>query len=101
MAEVIKEQTKVLKRKLNFNPLSANPTKWSNTLKQNVGNFPTNCLRVFDHFVKLAFKELIRMYLRGGIVGKYRLIVIVIYFKLNSLSLRCVIYLVLRFACIC
>ena len=27
-----------------FNPLSANPTKWSNTLK----------LSVFDHFVQLA-----------------------------------------------
>ena len=39
------------------NPLSANFTKWSNTLKQFVGNFPTNCLSVFDHFVKLALKE--------------------------------------------
>ena len=38
------------------NPLSANPTKWSNTLKQFVGNFPTNYLSVFDHFVKLALK---------------------------------------------
>ena len=38
----------------NHNPLSANPTKWSNTLKQFVGNLPTNCLSVFDHFVKLA-----------------------------------------------
>ena len=34
-----------------INPFSANPTKWSNTLKQFVGN---NCLSVFDHFVKLA-----------------------------------------------
>ena len=41
------------------NPLSANPTKWSNTLKQFVGNLPTNCLSVFDHFVKLALKGLI------------------------------------------
>ena len=39
-------------------PLSANPTKWSNTLKQLVGNLPTNCLSVFDHFVKLALKGL-------------------------------------------
>ena len=39
-----------------FNPLSANPTKWSNTLKQFVGKLPTNCLSVFDHFVGLAFK---------------------------------------------
>ena len=35
-------------------PLSANPTKWSNTLKQ----FVSNCLNVFDHFVKLALKGL-------------------------------------------
>ena len=41
-----------------FNPLSANPTKWSNTLKQFVGNLPTNCLSVFDHFVGLALKGL-------------------------------------------
>ena len=41
-----------------FNPLSANLTKWSNTLKQFVGNLVTNCLSVFDHFVKLALREL-------------------------------------------
>ena len=41
-----------------LNPLSANPTKWSNTLKQFVGNLPTNCLSVFDHFVELALKGL-------------------------------------------
>ena len=39
-------------------PLSANPTKWSNTLKQFSGNLPTNCLSVFDHFVGLMFKGL-------------------------------------------
>ena len=43
-----------------FNPLSANPTKWSNKLKQFVGKMPTNCFSVFDHFVKLALKELRR-----------------------------------------
>ena len=32
-----------------LNPLSANPMKWSNTLKQFVGKLPTNCLNVFDH----------------------------------------------------
>ena len=36
-----------------INPLSANPTKWSNTL-----NLPTNCLSMFDHFVKLVLKGL-------------------------------------------
>ena len=41
------------------NSLSTNPTKWSNTLKQFVGNLPTNCLSVFDHFMRLALKELI------------------------------------------
>ena len=39
-----------------INLLSANFTKWSNTLKQFVGNLPTNCLNVFDHFVGLALK---------------------------------------------
>ena len=41
------------------NPLSANPTKWSNTLKQLIGKLPTNCLSVFDHFARLALKGLI------------------------------------------
>ena len=41
-----------------LNPLSANLTKWSNTLKQFVGNLPTNCLSMFDHFVGLALKWL-------------------------------------------
>ena len=40
-------------------PLSANPTKWSNTLKRFVGNLPTNYLNVFDHFVGFALKGLI------------------------------------------
>ena len=41
------------------NPVNANHTKWSNTLKQFVGKLPANCLSVFDHFVKLGFKGLI------------------------------------------
>ena len=41
-----------------FNPLSANITKWSNTLKQFVGILPTNCLSVFDHFVGLPLKRI-------------------------------------------
>ena len=41
-----------------INPLSANFTKWSNTLKQFVGKLPTCCLSVFDHFVGLAIKGL-------------------------------------------
>ena len=35
-----------------LDPLSANPTKWSqNTIKQFVIKLPTSCLSVFDHFV--------------------------------------------------
>ena len=36
--------------------LSANPTKWSKTLKKFVGKLPTNCLSVFEDFVGLALK---------------------------------------------
>ena len=45
-----------------FNPLSANPTKWSNTLIQFVYeyDYTTTCVSVFDHFVKLALKGLIK-----------------------------------------
>ena len=43
---------------LGLNPLSANPTKWSNTLKQFVGNLPKNCLSVFDNLLGFAFEEL-------------------------------------------
>ena len=41
-----------------LNSLSANPEKWSNTLKQIVGNLPTICLSVFDHFMNLELKGL-------------------------------------------
>ena len=41
-----------------FNPLSANPTKSSDTLKQFVGNLPRNRLSVFGHFMVLALKRL-------------------------------------------
>ena len=43
---------------VNINLLSAKPTKWSNTLKQFAGQLPTNCLSMFDHFVKLTLKGL-------------------------------------------
>ena len=39
-----------------FNSLSATPTKWSNTLKQFVGQLPTNCLRVLEHFANWRLK---------------------------------------------
>ena len=41
-----------------INPLNANSEKWSNTPKQIVGNLPTICLSVFDHFMNLALKGL-------------------------------------------
>ena len=46
-----------------FNPLNANPTKWSIKLKQFVGCWllPTNCLSVFDHCEELALKGLKKM----------------------------------------
>ena len=46
---------------ITLNPLSTNPTKWSNTLKQFVGNLATNCLNVFEHFVGWALKGLITL----------------------------------------
>ena len=41
-----------------LNPLSADPTKWSNTLKLFACKLPPNYVSVFDHFVKLALKGL-------------------------------------------
>ena len=41
-----------------FNSLSANSTKWSNTLTTIRWQKPTRCLSVFDHFVGLALKRL-------------------------------------------
>ena len=67
---ILKQITEV---KLIFNPLSANPTKWSNTLKQFVGKLPTNCLSVFDHFWGLALNGLNIPYweIREYLAGKY------------------------------
>ena len=41
-----------------INSLSANPTKWLNTLKTIHRLLPTNCSSVFGHFVGLALKGL-------------------------------------------
>ena len=51
--------TSKIKLELVVSPLSANPAKWSNSLKQFVGKLPTNCLSVFDPFVDLLLKVLI------------------------------------------
>ena len=53
------EKTAKINVVLSFSTLSANPTEWSNTLKQSVGKLPTNCLSVFDHLVGLALTGLI------------------------------------------
>ena len=45
-------------RFLHLNPLSANFTKWANTLKQFVCNLPTSCFSMFGHFVGLVLKGL-------------------------------------------
>ena len=56
------------------NPLRANPTKWSNILKQFVGILPTNCLNVFVHFVGLALKGIrVEQWLEEKIVLKLEL----------------------------
>ena len=59
LSQLITPNTKLflIKYKNYIKPLSTNPTKWSNTLKQFVGNMATNCLSVFDHFVWLLFKR--------------------------------------------
>ena len=49
-----------------INPLSANPSKWSNTLNQFVGKLPTNWLSVFDHFEGLALKRLRSRFYSSG-----------------------------------
>ena len=54
-----------------FNPLIANPIKWPNTLKQFVGNLPTNCLSVFGHFVNLALKGLMLLFVKPYIHKSY------------------------------
>ena len=48
-----------------INPLNASPTKRSNTFKKFVGNLPTNCLSVFDHFAGLGLKGLMQKCHRG------------------------------------
>ena len=63
-----------------FNPLSANPQIWLNTLKQFVGKLPTNCLSVFDHLVKLALKGLINP-IQATLKGK-----LTIYFKVQCVK---------------
>ena len=48
-----------ISNKRRINPLSANLTKWSNTLKQFDGKLPTIFLSAFDHFAGLALVVLL------------------------------------------
>ena len=57
--EVLKKWILISFKKADFetrSPLSANPTKWSNSLKSFNSKLATNCLSVFNHFVGLALK---------------------------------------------
>ena len=67
-----------------INTLRANPTKWSNTLKQFVRNLPTNYLSVFDYFVRLALKEL-------KLIEKNRLLVI---YVINTMMIKAINWLI-------
>ena len=64
-----------------LNPLSANFSKWSNTLKQFVGKLAANCLSVFDHFVGLALKGL-----------RHWQCMVSIFFQINGLTLRNLVF---------
>ena len=55
-----------------LNPLNSNPTKWSNILKQFVGNLPMNFLSMFDHFMKLALKGLMKKLIFYAVVLSVR-----------------------------
>ena len=55
---LMKNQVSWYKLGIQFNPLSASMAKWSNTLKQFASSFLTNCLSVFDLFVRLVLKGL-------------------------------------------
>ena len=48
-----------------INPLSANPTKWSNALKTICRLLPNDCLSVLDHFAGLVFKGLRKIYVKA------------------------------------
>ena len=50
-------KSRLVKASLITYPLSANPTKWSNTFKQFACKLRANCLSLFNHFVGLALKE--------------------------------------------
>ena len=76
------------KYRQNLNPLNANPTKWSNTLKQFVANLLTYCLSVFDHFVGLALKGL--RFLAVHFVKIFIMLQTIIhnYFKVDAANLK-------------
>ena len=62
-----------------FNPLNANPTKWSNTLKQ----FVVCCRRIvfsmYDHFVRFVLKGLCLFF--GHSVDREDVLFLLLYHK--------------------
>ena len=56
------------------NPLNANRTKWSNTLKHFVSKFPTNYLSMFDQFVGFALNGLNHFYLNYFCLFSYAML---------------------------
>ena len=71
---------------LAVNPISANHTKWSNTVKQLL----TNCLSVFDHFVRLVLKGL-TIFAKSSIIyvwqGLYTMFDTLLFYGLHISSL--------------
>ena len=83
---VVSPSDSVINVSKSVNPLSANFTKWSNTVKQFVGKLPTNYLSVFDHFVGLALKGLIALpliYILLISVHLGSLLLVIVIFALN------------------
>ena len=63
-----------------FNPLSASPTKWPNTLKQQfVKKLSIICLSMFDHFVRLAYGDTTQYVLLWKKLAKQALYFLYIY----------------------
>ena len=67
-----------------LNPLSTKPTKWSNTLKQFVGNSRQVFLRVFDHSVGLLLSVMFRCSLPAPFIGTLRILPSMELFGKNS-----------------
>ena len=70
-------------------PLSVNPTKWSNTLKQFIDKLSTNCLSVFGHFVKLALKGLNSTYITAACSTTFFRKLISVNINMKNIKYKC------------